>query len=162
MSSTIPGWWSKGRAILWTVAVLLVAGSLYAAFARAPVEAQMGVVQKIVYIHVPSATVTLLAFGLTFAAGIAPPARRDDDRRDAHGPDPVDARVDRLFRGRVSGKAPARSHEESRGIGRRARGAAMIYAVAAYVLAAVIWGVYLVSLRARTARIAQRESGMRR
>jgi len=71
MSSTIPGWWSKGRAILWTVAVLLVAGSLYAAFARAPVEAQMGVVQKIVYIHVPSATVTLLAFGLTFAASIA-------------------------------------------------------------------------------------------
>jgi len=38
----------------------------------------------------------------------------------------------------------------------------MIYAVAAYVLAAVIWGVYLVSLRARAARIAQRESGMRR
>src|SRR5436309_2830868 len=71
MSSTIPGWWSKGRAILWTVAVLLVAGSLYAAFARAPVEAQMGVVQKIVYIRVPSATVTLLALGLTFAASIA-------------------------------------------------------------------------------------------
>jgi heme exporter protein C len=64
-------WWSKGRPILWTLAVVLVAGSLYAAFARAPVEAQMGAVQKIFYIHVPSATVTLLAFGLTFAASIA-------------------------------------------------------------------------------------------
>ena len=38
----------------------------------------------------------------------------------------------------------------------------MIYAVAAYVLAAVIWGVYLVSLRARGARVARRGSGMRR
>ena len=37
----------------------------------------------------------------------------------------------------------------------------MIYAVAAYLLAAVIWGVYLVSLRARAARIAPRGSGMR-
>jgi heme exporter protein C len=64
-------WWSKGRAILWILAVVLVAASLYAAFARAPVEAQMGAVQKIFYIHVPSATVTLLAFGLTFAASIA-------------------------------------------------------------------------------------------
>lgn len=71
MNSTIPMWWSKGRAILWILAVVLVAASLYAAFARAPVEAQMGAVQKIFYIHVPSATVTLLAFGLTFAASIA-------------------------------------------------------------------------------------------
>ena len=38
----------------------------------------------------------------------------------------------------------------------------MIYTVAAYVLAAVIWGVYLLSLRARAARIAQRGSGMGR
>lgn len=71
MNSMIPMWWSKGRAILWILAVVLVAASLYAAFARAPVEAQMGAVQKIFYIHVPSATVTLLAFGLTFAASIA-------------------------------------------------------------------------------------------
>jgi heme exporter protein C len=71
VNSTIPMWWSKGRPILWTLAVVLVAASLHAAFARAPVEAQMGAVQKIFYIHVPSATVTLLAFGLTFAASIA-------------------------------------------------------------------------------------------
>lgn len=38
----------------------------------------------------------------------------------------------------------------------------MIYAVAAYVLAAAIWGVYLMSLRARAARVAQRGIGMRR
>jgi len=31
----------------------------------------MGPVQKIVYVHVPSAIVTLIAFGLTFAASIA-------------------------------------------------------------------------------------------
>src|SRR5439155_24913393 len=76
VNSTIPGWWSKGRVILWVLAIALVAGSLYAAFARAPVEAQMGVVQKIVYIHVPSAIVSLPAFGLTFAASIAFPATR--------------------------------------------------------------------------------------
>jgi len=71
VNPAISGWWSRGRAILWILAAALVAASLWAAFARAPVEAQMGVVQKIVYIHVPSAMVTLLAFGLTFAASIA-------------------------------------------------------------------------------------------
>ena len=34
----------------------------------------------------------------------------------------------------------------------------MTYALAAYVLAGVIWIVYLVSLRARVARLRQRES----
>jgi len=34
----------------------------------------------------------------------------------------------------------------------------MTYAVAAYVLAAVIWIVYLLSLRARAARLKQRTS----
>lgn len=67
----MPAWWSKLRAVLWAAALLLVAASLWAVVTRAPVEAQMGIVQKIVYIHVPSAIVTLLAFGLTFAASIA-------------------------------------------------------------------------------------------
>jgi len=53
------------------LAIVLVAASLWAVVARAPVEAQMGIVQKIVYIHVPSAIATLVAFGLTFAASIA-------------------------------------------------------------------------------------------
>jgi heme exporter protein C len=71
MMSAIPAWWAKARAILWAAALVLVAASLWAVVARAPVEAQMGVVQKIVYIHVPSAIATLIAFGLTFAASIA-------------------------------------------------------------------------------------------
>ncbi len=71
MNAILPRWWSWGRALAWALALALVAASLWAVVARAPVEAQMGVVQKIVYIHVPSAIVTLLAFGLTFAASIA-------------------------------------------------------------------------------------------
>jgi heme exporter protein C len=58
------------RIALWTVAILMLAASLWFVLG-APVEAQMGVVQKIVYIHVPSAIVTLLAFALTFGASIA-------------------------------------------------------------------------------------------
>jgi len=61
---------SKLRVGLWTAALLMIAASLWAVLGT-PVEAQMGVVQKIVYIHVPSATATLLAFALTFAASIA-------------------------------------------------------------------------------------------
>ena len=71
MTSGIPGWFSRSRPVVWGLAIVLVAASLWAVVARAPVEAQMGVVQKIVYIHVPSAIATLVAFGLTFAASIA-------------------------------------------------------------------------------------------
>jgi heme exporter protein C len=71
MMGTIPAWWSRSRVVLWALALVLVAASLWAVLTRAPVEAQMGVVQKIVYIHVPSAIATLIAFGLTFAASIA-------------------------------------------------------------------------------------------
>ena len=71
MNSTIPGWWSKGRAILWTSALALVAVSLWMVVARAPAEVQMGVVQKIIYIHVPSAIAATMAFFVTFGASIA-------------------------------------------------------------------------------------------
>ena len=71
MTSGIPGWVTRSRPVLWGLAIVLVGASLLAVVARAPVEAQMGVVQKIVYIHVPSAVATLVAFGLTFAASIA-------------------------------------------------------------------------------------------
>jgi heme exporter protein C len=70
MSVTVPGWWKTAGRVLWGAALLLVATSVLMML-RAPVEAQMGIVQKIVYIHVPSATATLFAFGLTFAASIA-------------------------------------------------------------------------------------------
>jgi len=71
MNSRIPAWWSTGRRVLWAAALAMIAASFWMVFARAPVEVQMGAVQKIVYVHVPSAIATLLAFGLTFAASIA-------------------------------------------------------------------------------------------
>jgi len=70
MSVELPRWTVGFGRALWAAAFLMLAASLWM-IARAPVEAQMGVVQKIVYVHVPSATMTLVAFGLTFAASIA-------------------------------------------------------------------------------------------
>ena len=69
MTSTMPSWWEKSRPFVWGMALVLIAASLWALL-NAPVEAQMGIVQKIVYIHVPSAITTLVAFALTFAASI--------------------------------------------------------------------------------------------
>jgi len=63
------GWAAKIRAISWALAALLVAGSLWMA-AHAPLEVQMGIVQKIIYIHVPSATAAITAFFVTFMASI--------------------------------------------------------------------------------------------
>ena len=54
MSVTIPSWWRPASRVLWAATFLLLVGSLWL-IARAPVEAQMGMVQKIVYVHVPSA-----------------------------------------------------------------------------------------------------------
>ncbi len=71
MNRNIPDWWRQGAPWVWGLALLLVSASLALVALRAPVEAVMGPVQKIVYIHVPSAIVTLLAFGVVFAAGIA-------------------------------------------------------------------------------------------
>jgi len=65
----MPSWWEKSRPFVWGMALVLIAASLWALL-NAPVEAQMGIVQKIVYIHVPSAITTLVAFALTFAASI--------------------------------------------------------------------------------------------
>jgi heme exporter protein C len=71
MNRIIPDAWRRAATWLWGVALLMVAASFVAVAFRAPVEAVMGPVQRIVYIHVPSATMTMLAFGITFAAGIA-------------------------------------------------------------------------------------------
>ena len=67
----LPGWWSKGAVWLWAAAVAMVSASLWLVVARAPVESVMGPVQKIVYIHVPSAIAASIAFAITFAAGVA-------------------------------------------------------------------------------------------
>ena len=71
MSPTIPKWWPSAGAALWALSLLGVLASLWAVLYVAPVEAQMGVVQKIVYVHVPSAIATYLAFAITCGAGIA-------------------------------------------------------------------------------------------
>jgi len=64
-----PDWRSKVSTASWAVACLLVLSSLWMAV-RAPVEVQMGMVQKIVYIHVPSATAAITAFFITCLASI--------------------------------------------------------------------------------------------
>ena len=51
--------------------------ALYAIFIYAPVEKTMGVVQKIFYIHVPSAFLAYLAFFITFIASIFYLYRKD-------------------------------------------------------------------------------------
>jgi heme exporter protein C len=76
MTRTVPERWRKAARFIWAAAILLVVASLVMV-ARVPVERVMGPVQKIVYIHVPSAIATLLAFGVTFAAGIAYLATRN-------------------------------------------------------------------------------------
>ena len=51
--------------------------ALYAIFIYAPVEKTMGIVQKIFYIHVPSAFLAYLAFFITFIASIFYLYRKD-------------------------------------------------------------------------------------
>jgi heme exporter protein C len=71
MTSTNPRWWTAVGRALWALALLLVLASLWAVRYLAPVEEQMGLVQKIFYVHVPSAMATLVGFGITFGASIA-------------------------------------------------------------------------------------------
>lgn len=59
--------WSRA---LWSLALLLNAASLYLVFAYAPVEVQMGAVQKIFYYHVPSASVAYVLLFLAFLFSI--------------------------------------------------------------------------------------------
>ena len=76
MIPTIPRWWNGLGKALWAASLALVAVSFWMA-SQAPIEVQMGPVQKIVYVHVPSAIATLIAFGVTFAASIAYLATKD-------------------------------------------------------------------------------------
>lgn len=52
-------------------------GALYAIFLYAPTEKTMGLVQKIFYIHVPSAFLAFLAFFITFIASILYLSKKD-------------------------------------------------------------------------------------
>lgn len=71
MIRPLPAAWTRLARVVWTLTALLLLVSLGAVFFYAPVESVMGPVQKIVYVHVPSAMATLIAFGLSFASGIA-------------------------------------------------------------------------------------------
>ncbi len=55
---------------LCTLCGLLAVATLWAIFVHAPVERQMGIVQKIFYFHVPSAYAMYLGFSLTFVGSI--------------------------------------------------------------------------------------------
>jgi heme exporter protein C len=63
------------RVLGWVAALALAAGMVMG-FGVAPREVTQGNVQRIMYLHVPTAWVAYLAFGVVFAASIAYLARR--------------------------------------------------------------------------------------
>ena len=63
---------------LLVVCGLLVPAALYYIFAYAPVEQQMGVVQKIFYFHVPCANAMYVGFGVCSLASMVYLAKRDE------------------------------------------------------------------------------------
>jgi heme exporter protein C len=76
------GPWPVPHTVLGALTVALSVGALYAIFVMAPVELQMGIVQKIFYFHVPSAYAMYVAF-VTSAVGSAVYLWRRDERWDA-------------------------------------------------------------------------------
>jgi heme exporter protein C len=68
---------TKAAPALALTSTLLVLASLYAIFFDAPVEAQMGLVQKIFYFHVPSAMSMYVGFGTSALGSILYLGKRD-------------------------------------------------------------------------------------
>ena len=64
--------------LLEVITCMVMLAALYAIFIYAPVEKTMGVVQKIFYIHVPSAFLAFFSFFITFIASILYLFQRDD------------------------------------------------------------------------------------
>ncbi len=60
-----------------TLTLLMMLAALYAIFFHAPIEKTMGIVQKIFYIHVPSAFLAFFSFFITFLASILYLYKRD-------------------------------------------------------------------------------------
>jgi len=65
------------NALILTCAVVMLV-ELYAIFLVAPVESQMGIVQKIFYFHAPSAYAMYLAFGVSAIASAVYLGKRDE------------------------------------------------------------------------------------
>lgn len=61
----------RARRALAAVTVLAMAVLMWAAFFLAPEDLEQGLPQRIFYIHVPSAWIGFLAFGVVFGAGIS-------------------------------------------------------------------------------------------
>lgn len=59
------------------ITLFMMLAALYAIFIYAPVEKTMGIVQKIFYIHLPSAFLAFFAFFVTFLASILYLSNRD-------------------------------------------------------------------------------------
>ena len=79
----------SGSTTVWSLVLFatlaLFAVTLYLIFVVAPVEKQMGIVQKIFYFHVPSAYAMYIGFGVS-AVGKRQPIR---DQAQLTGVDPV-------------------------------------------------------------------------
>jgi len=56
--------------VLFVVALLLVVSAWYYAFLAAPTERTMGTIQRIFYLHLPSAFISFLAFFVVFVASV--------------------------------------------------------------------------------------------
>jgi heme exporter protein C len=64
--------------VIIAISALLMLAELYLIFVYAPVEKQMGIVQKIFYFHVPSAYAMYLGFGVSAIASAIYLAKRDE------------------------------------------------------------------------------------
>jgi heme exporter protein C len=67
-----------GIALLGALTSVLVIATLWAVFAHAPVEQQMGIVQKIFYFHVPSAYAMYVGFTLAMIGSVGHLWKRQD------------------------------------------------------------------------------------
>src|SRR5690554_2460452 len=82
--STPNGFSDRGRGVprwlvvLGIVSLIALIGAQLAGFATSPPDRDMGHLQKIMYVHVPSAWMAFIAFGLVFLASLAYLARRDE------------------------------------------------------------------------------------
>lgn len=75
------GAWQSGSSTVWGLTLFstlaLFGATLYAIFVVAPVEMQMGIVQKIFYFHVPSAYAMYVGFGISGLGSLLYLTKRD-------------------------------------------------------------------------------------